>query len=78
MDLHTAISVSMLGVSRLRACAVYKELRQTDPRTSLTTVLDALGVPEVEWQPLNDAARTRTDIALAVSRSAGMVPPVLT
>jgi DNA processing protein len=72
VDLHTAISVSMLGVSRLRACAVYKELRQADPRTPLTTVLDALGVPAVEWQPLNDAARTRTDVALAESRNAGM------
>ena len=62
----------MLGVSRLRACAVYKELRQADPRTSLTTVLDALGVPEIEWQPLDAAARSRTDIALAESRNAGM------
>ena len=72
MDLHTAISISMLGVSRLRACAVYKELRQADPRTSLTAVLDALGVPEIEWQPLDAAARSRTDGALAESRNAGM------
>src|SRR6266446_10308612 len=72
VDLHTAISISMLGVSRLRACAVYKELRQADPRTSLATVLDALGVPEIEWQPLEAGARTRTDVALAETRNAGM------
>jgi DNA processing protein len=72
VDLHTAISVSMLNVPRVRACALYKELRQVDPRISLTTVLDALGVPEAEWQPLNDAARTRADAALAESRGAGM------
>ena len=72
MDLHTAISVSMLGVSRIRACALFKELRQTDPRTSLTTLLGALGVPDVERQLLNDAARMRADAALVESRSAGM------
>src|SRR6266542_298362 len=62
----------MLGVSRTRACAVYKELRQADPCTLLMTVLDALGVPDVDWQSLHDAARTRTDAALAESRRAGM------
>jgi DNA processing protein len=72
VDLHTAISVSMLGVSRIRACAAFKELRQTDLRTTLTSVLDALGVPDSERQLLNDAARTRADAALLESRSAGM------
>jgi DNA processing protein len=72
VDLHTAISVSMLGVSRTRACAVYKELRQTDPCTSLATVLEALGVPETERQILTDAARSRADGALVESRRSGM------
>jgi DNA processing protein len=62
----------MLGVSRLRACVAFKELRQSDPHASLTTVLDVLGVPEIERQTLNDGARTRADAALAESRSAGM------
>jgi len=72
VDLHTAISVSMLGVSRTRACASYRELRQTDPYTSLATVLEALGVPGIERQVLTDAARSRADGALVESRRAGM------
>ena len=62
----------MLGVSRVRACASYKELRQTDPCTSLTTVLEALGVPHTERRRLIDAASSRADDALVESRRAGM------
>jgi DNA processing protein len=72
MDLHTAISISMLGVSRLRACAVFKELRQRDPGVTVAAVLDGLRVPEHERQPLADAARTRADTALVASRADGM------
>jgi DNA processing protein len=72
MDLHTAVGVSMLAISRSRVCTVYKELRQQDPHTSLTTLLDALGVPGIEQQPLYDMARSRAETALAAGRSAGM------
>jgi DNA processing protein len=72
MDLHHAISVSMLGVSRARACAVFKELRQRRPDASLAALLDALEVPEPEREPLEAASRTRTEEALAASRKTGM------
>lgn len=72
MDLHRAISVSMLGVSRLKACAVFKELRQCDPDITLEALLDALNVPEPEWQALEEAARMRADAALAAGRASGM------
>ena len=45
MDLHAAVMVSMLGVSRSRASAVFKELRQGDPAAQAADVLVALGVP---------------------------------
>jgi DNA processing protein len=72
VDLHTAISVSMLGVSRTRACTVFKELRQADPRASLTDLLEAMRVPDQDHPPLLAAARARTDAALAAGGDAGM------
>jgi DNA processing protein len=45
MDLLTSVAVSMLPVSRLRAAAVFKELRQSSAGASLEQVLDACGVP---------------------------------
>ena len=33
MDLHTAVTVSMLALSRVRVCTVFRELRQPDPHT---------------------------------------------
>jgi DNA processing protein len=72
MDLHTAVGVSMLAVSRTRVCTVYRELRQQDPHTSLATLLDALGVPGFEQQPLYDLARSRAEAALTEGESAGM------
>ena len=72
VDLHTAVSISMLAVSRLKACAVFKDLRQIDPRASLPALLDALMVPDIEQGPLIDAARARADAALTAYRDAGM------
>jgi DNA processing protein len=72
VDLHTAISISMLPVSRLKACAVFKDLRQNDPRASLPALLDGLRVPEIDQGPLIDAARARADAALRSYRAAGM------
>jgi DNA processing protein len=72
VDLHTAICISMLGVSRIKACTVFKELRQLDPDASPAAVLDALHVPEFEGQRLTDVAGARADAALDAGRRAGM------
>ena len=46
MDLLTAVATSMLGVSRLKAAAVFKSLSQSrSARRPLELVLDGLGVP---------------------------------
>ena len=45
MNLHTAVAVSMLTVSRSRACATFRELRQQDPHVTVAQLLDAL-VPQ--------------------------------
>jgi DNA processing protein len=70
MDLHTAVSVSMLAVSRLRACSAFKELRQQDPHVTLAVLLEALGAPVV----LADTARAAADTALARGAVTGMEP----
>jgi DNA processing protein len=72
VDLHTAISISMLGVSRIRACAIFKQLRQSDPEAGIPDTLDALKVPHVEGQRLSDLARGRADAALAESQALDM------
>jgi DNA processing protein len=72
VDLHTAISISMLGVSRLRACAIFKELRQSNPEAAIPDTIDALKIPQVEGQRLSDLARARADSALAESQALGM------
>ncbi len=74
MDLHTAVSVSMLGVSRTRACAVFRELRQSDRTVSLAFVIEALGVDEPEHQTLHDQACRRADDALAAAAIAAIEP----
>ena len=72
MDLHTAVAVSMLPVSRLRACALFRELRHNDPHTTLAHVLDALRVPAVDRCRVESEARSRTDAALTVGAATGM------
>jgi DNA processing protein len=72
MDLHTAVTVSMLAVSRLRVCTVFRELRYQDPQTTVGTVLDALRVPESEQNRLEHEARLRADTALASAAAASM------
>ena len=73
MDLQTAVGVSMLGFSRTRASALFKELRQRDPHASLTCLLHTLGVAarraDEDWQ---DAARSAAASALASGAAAGM------
>jgi DNA processing protein len=72
MDLHTAVAVSMLAVSRLRACAVFRELRQQDRHTTVGGVLDALRVSANERHRLEHESRARADCALSSSAAAGM------
>src|SRR5690242_4749668 len=72
LDLRTAVAVSMLPVSRLRACAVFRELRQYHAHASVAQVLDALAVPDDERQRTEEQAWSRTDAAFAASAATGM------
>lgn len=72
MDLHTAVTVSMLAVSRIRACSAFRELRCQDPHAPVRAVLDALGVVPADRQRIEDEARARTDAALEAAAVAGM------
>lgn len=74
MDLLTAVGVSMLSVSRSRACAVFKERRQHDPLTSLAALLGAMGVPPGERRALAEPACKAADAALTAGSSAGLEP----
>jgi DNA processing protein len=74
VDLHTAVSISMLSVSRAKACAVFKELRQQDPDTSLTDLLGAMGVPRGERRDLSRSARAAADAALRAGSAAELEP----
>ena len=67
MDLHTAVSVSMLPVSRTRACTVFKELRQQDRGVSVAAVLDAMKV--ADGRSACDSARAAADRALTSARA---------
>jgi len=62
----------MLPVSRLRACATFKELRQSDPHTTVAHVLEALRVPAPDRSRLEREARSRADAAVAVGATTGM------
>lgn len=73
MDLHTAVSVSMLSVPRGRASAAFKALHEYSAAT-LDGVLDALGVPPGEQANLASAARAAADAALAAARGSAMEP----
>jgi DNA processing protein len=72
MDLHAAVAVSMLGISRTRVCSAFRDLRQQDPDASVAAVVDALHVPEADQRRLMDEAVSRADRALASSPLAGM------
>jgi DNA processing protein len=74
MDLQTAVSVSMLGVSRIRASAVFKELRQQDPHASLACLLHTLGLPPHIQGAVAESARTAAAAAIASGAAAGMEP----
>jgi DNA processing protein len=69
VDLQTAVSVSMLSVSRSRACAVFKELRQRDGHVAIEAVLDAMRIADVDLRGACDAARAAADAALTAARA---------
>jgi DNA processing protein len=63
MDLLTAVAVSMLPVSRLRAAATFKVLRQTDQMVGLADVVEAVGSPGVELSEVLAHAQDAIDSA---------------
>ena len=76
MDLLTAVAVSMLPVSRLRAAAVFRELRQSDPAHCLEQILDHCGLPSagVEGRQASEQALASANEALAAASERGMIP----
>jgi DNA processing protein len=72
MDLHTAISISMVPGSRGRISAAYKDLRQSHPDASLEQFLRAFHVAPDEEARIAAAAREAT--ARALNGAAAMVP----
>ncbi|MBA2301270.1 MAG: DNA-protecting protein DprA [Acidobacteria bacterium] len=76
MDLLTAVAVSMLPVSRLKACAAFKELRQAEEDRALECVLDLTGVPSEtpSGRAVAVAARTAAAEAVAAGAALGFTP----
>lgn len=75
MDVLTAVAVSMLPVSRLRAAAVFKELRQPGS-DALEQVLDLCGIPSAspEGRQARQDALAAAASALAAAPTLGMEP----
>ncbi|MCA1651791.1 MAG: DNA-processing protein DprA, partial [Acidobacteria bacterium] len=76
MDLLTAVAVSMLGVSRLRAASAFKAVQHLDePRTVvLDRVLAACGSEPAAWPLLSAQAEEMADQAVRAGRAAGIEP----
>jgi DNA processing protein len=74
MDLVTAVAASMLGVSRLKAAAVFKTLRQTNPDLGVDLVLETLRVPPGEAGGLARAAIDGAVQALQDASNRGISP----
>lgn len=74
MDLLTAVTVSMLPLSRARACALYRELRLQRPDVDAGAVLAAAGVPPEDQRVVLDHARDAATRAMRAGAAAGMVP----
>jgi DNA processing protein len=74
VDLHTAVTVSMLSVSRSRASAVFKELRQLNPAAVPADVLEVLRVAPADRPEMEDAACAAASAAIAAAAQTGMVP----
>lgn len=74
MDLLTAIAISMLSVSRLKAAAAFSDLRQSNPDAGIDLLLDALRVPSADRRALAEDAITAARGALGAATALGMVP----
>lgn len=76
MDLLTAVAVSMLGVSRLRAASAFKAVQHLDePRdVVLDRVLAACDSEPETWPLLSAQAQEMADHALRAGRAAGIEP----
>src|ERR671912_2857168 len=74
MDLLTAVAMSMLPVSRLRAAALSKELRLSG--LSLESVLDGCGVSSTSAEGRDAVAQSlrSAETALATAKSIGIDP----
>ncbi|MDQ3349831.1 MAG: DNA-processing protein DprA [Acidobacteriota bacterium] len=74
MDLHLAVAVSMLAVSRCRASATFKELRQQNPSVQIADLLEAMRIPPEARRRLEDAAQAAATKSIAAGVDAGMDP----
>ena len=72
MDLLSAIAVSLLPVSRLKAAAAFHELRQSLGEVPVGLVLDALRIPPSEQAGIAAAAVDAAGTALEEARAAGI------
>ena len=74
MDLLTAVAVSMLPVSRLKAASIYKALREVDAGITVEAVLDAVGRPagDLTARQAVTAAREMAAAALEAAPRSGI------
>lgn len=76
MDLQTSVALSLLpGISRIRAAAVFKELRESSPDRALTLddLMDACA-PALDTPAAAAAAMAQAAKLLDAARAAGIVP----
>src|SRR5688500_8275415 len=83
MDLLTAVAASLLPVSRLRAAAAFKELRQRDHMVDLSAVVEAVGSADIDLCEVLTRAQEAIDAARrlgmeAIPWSDARYPPLLT
>ena len=76
MDLLTAVAMSMLPVSRLRAAALSRELRLSGSTSPLEQVLDRCGIASTSGDARDAIERSRSSAAsaLAAAEALGIVP----
>lgn len=70
--LLTAVSVSFLPVSRLRAAAAFKEMRLSAPHSSLEQVLEATGIRSDTAHGLAVAANARASAVAAIDTASAL------
>lgn len=74
MDLQSAVAVSMLPVSRLRAAALFKEACLHPPADVLEAILQGCGISPAAWRGMATVARGRAAHALTLSGKLGIIP----